>query len=48
VLPNTVETFGKDGEYGTPDVARFAGPSTSAVQANPEISLVAAASGCSR
>ena len=38
VLPNTVKTFGKDAEYGTPNVARFAGTSTSAVQANPEFS----------
>ncbi len=38
VLPNTVQTFGKDAEYGTPDVARFGGTSTSAVQANPQFS----------
>jgi hypothetical protein len=36
VLPNTVQTFGKDAEYGTPDVARFAGTSTSPVEPNPE------------
>ena len=36
VLPNTFRTFGKDAQYGTPDVARFAGTSTSPVQANPE------------
>jgi hypothetical protein len=36
VLPNTFRTFGKDAQYGTPNVARFAGTSTSAVQANPE------------
>ena len=36
VLPNTFKTFGKDAQYGTPDVARFAGTSTSPVQANPE------------
>ena len=37
VLPNTFKTLGKDAQYGTPDVARFAGTSTSVVQANPEI-----------
>jgi hypothetical protein len=36
VLPNTFKTFGKDAQYGTPNVARFAGTSTSAVQPNPE------------
>jgi hypothetical protein len=36
VIPSTIQTFGKDAEYGTPDVARFAGTSTSAVQPNPE------------
>jgi hypothetical protein len=36
VLPNTFKTFGKDAQYGTPDMARFAGTSTSPVQANPE------------
>jgi hypothetical protein len=36
VLPNTFKTFGKDAEYGTPDVARFGGTSTSAVQPNPQ------------
>ena len=36
VLPHTSNTFGKDAQYGTPDVARFAGTSTSPVQANPE------------
>ncbi len=36
VLPRTFQTFGKDGEYGVPDVARFAGTDTSAVMANPE------------
>jgi len=38
VLPTTFKTFGKDAQYGTPDVARFAGTSTSPVQANPAIS----------
>ena len=36
VLPKTLETFGKDAQYGVPNVARFAGTSTSPVQANPE------------
>jgi hypothetical protein len=36
VLPNTIRTFGKDAQYGTPDVARFGGTSTSPVQPNPE------------
>ncbi|MGH3846709.1 MAG: hypothetical protein ACRDS0_35610 [Pseudonocardiaceae bacterium] len=36
VLPNTFKTFGKDAQYGTPNVARFAGTSTSPVQANPQ------------
>ena len=36
VLPLTVRTFGKDAQYGVPNVARFAGTSTSAVQANPQ------------
>jgi hypothetical protein len=31
VLPSTVETFGGDAQYGTPDVARFGGTLTSAV-----------------
>ena len=30
VLPRTFRTFGKDGEYGVPDVARYAGTDTSA------------------
>ncbi len=42
VLPRTFETFGKDAQYGTPDVARFGGTSTSAVQANPEFTGVCA------
>jgi hypothetical protein len=36
VLPNTFKTFGKDAQYGTPDVARFAGTIISAVQPNPQ------------
>jgi hypothetical protein len=42
VLPRTFKTFGKDAQYGTPNVARFAGTSTSAVQANPQFSGVCA------
>ncbi len=36
VIPRTIQTFGKDAQYGVPDVARFAGTNTSAVMANPE------------
>jgi hypothetical protein len=36
VLPTTIQTFGKDAQYGTPNVARFAGTLTSAVQPNPQ------------
>ena len=39
VLPNTIRTFGKDAQYGTPDVARFGGTSTSPVQPNPQFAL---------
>jgi hypothetical protein len=42
VLPSTFQTFGKDAQYGTPDVARFAGTSTSAVLPNPEFARVCA------
>jgi len=42
VIPKTFQTFGKDAQYGTPNVARFAGTSTSAVQANPQFSGVCA------
>jgi hypothetical protein len=35
-LSNTVADFGKDAQYGTPDVARFGGTSTSAPAPNPE------------
>jgi hypothetical protein len=31
-----VEDFGKDTQYGTPDVARYGGTIISAVQPNPE------------
>jgi hypothetical protein len=37
VIPTTVKTFGKDAEYGTPDVARYGGTSISPVMANPEL-----------
>jgi hypothetical protein len=36
VLPNTVQTFGGDAQYGTPDVARFGGTLASAVLPNPQ------------
>lgn len=36
VLPGVTDrTFGKDAQYGTPDVARFGGTNTSPVMANP-------------
>ena len=35
-LPNTINDFGKDAQYGTPDVARYGGTIISAVQPNPE------------
>jgi hypothetical protein len=37
-LPNTVKDFGKDAQYGTPDVARFGGTLISAPAPNPEFS----------
>jgi hypothetical protein len=42
VLPRTFRTFGKDAQYGVPNVARFAGTSTSAVLPNPEFTGVCA------
>ena len=36
VLPPTLKTFGKNAQYGTPDVAISGGTSTSAVQPNPK------------
>ena len=36
VIPATKQTFGKDAEYGVPDLARFGGTSTSPVLPNPE------------
>jgi hypothetical protein len=38
VLPRTFKTFGKDAQYGQPDLAIFGGTSTSPVQANPQFS----------
>jgi hypothetical protein len=35
-LPTTTNDFGKDAQYGTPDVARYGGTIISAVQPNPE------------
>ena len=43
VLPTTNQTFGKDAQYGTPNVARFAGTSTSVVLPNPQFT-----GGCKR
>ena len=38
VLPGvTKQTFGKDAQYGTADIARFGGTSASAVMANPAV-----------
>ena len=37
-LPNTINDFGKDAQYGTPDVARYGGTIISTVQPNPEFS----------
>jgi hypothetical protein len=37
-LPNTLENFGKDAQYGTPDLSWYGGTNTSAVQPNPEVS----------
>jgi hypothetical protein len=34
----TVKDFGGDAEYGSPDIARYGGTLTSAVQANPQAS----------
>jgi hypothetical protein len=38
VLPTTSQTFGKDAQYGVPNVARFGGTLTSAVETNPQFS----------
>jgi hypothetical protein len=35
-LPDTLENFGKDAEYGTPDLNYYGGTNISPVQANPE------------
>jgi hypothetical protein len=37
-LPSTVENFGGDAQYGTPNIARYGGTIISAVQPNPEFS----------
>ena len=42
VLPRTYRTFGKYAQSGVPNVARFAGTSTSAVLPNPEFTGVCA------
>ena len=36
--PNTVKDFGKDAQYGAPNLARYGGTLISAVQANPQFS----------
>ena len=39
VIPGvTTQNFGKDAQYGQPDLAIFGGTSTSPVQANPQFS----------
>jgi hypothetical protein len=38
IAHQTLETFGGDAEYGTPDVARYAGTIISPVMANPQFS----------
>jgi hypothetical protein len=43
VLPTTIRTFGKDAQYGAPNVARFAGTIISAVEPNPQFT-----GGCKR
>jgi len=35
-LPNTVENFGKDAQYGTPDLSWYGGTSISPVEPNPQ------------
>jgi hypothetical protein len=37
-LPNTLENFGKDAEYGTPALSYYGGTNISPVQPNPEFS----------
>ena len=37
-LPNTIENFGGDAQYGTPNIARYGGTIISAVQKNPQFS----------
>jgi hypothetical protein len=38
VLPNTFKTFGKDAQYGSPDLSWYGGTSISAPMANPQFS----------
>lgn len=38
IAHRTVRSFGGDAEYGTPDIARFGGTSTSAPMPNPQLS----------
>jgi hypothetical protein len=37
-LPSTVENFGKDAQYGAPDLSWYGGTNVSSVQPNPEVS----------
>jgi len=37
-LPSTIENFGKDAQYGAPDLSWYGGTSISAVEPNPQIS----------
>ena len=36
--PNTVRDFGRDAQYGAPNLARYGGTLISAVQPNPQFS----------
>ena len=38
VLPQTIEDFGKDAQYGSPDLSWYGGTSISAPMPNPEFS----------
>jgi hypothetical protein len=37
-LPSTIENFGKDAQYGAPDLSWYGGTNVSSVQPNPEVS----------
>jgi hypothetical protein len=38
IAGKTIQSFGQDAQYGTPDVARFAGTLASQPMANPQFS----------